>query len=114
VSKLVVLGLGLTTWILCLPRLTTLGELLNFTGAFVASTIWPIVFGLYRRRLTGAFAALAMGLGTLSGLFGYFQIGFYVAALTSCLISLLICVIGLWLQDAQFDWARLQNAKEEL
>jgi Na+/proline symporter len=112
ISKLVILGLGLVTWLLCLPRVTTLGELLNFTGAFVASTIWPIVFGLYRSRLVGSFAAAAMGLGTLAGLVAYFQIGFYVAALTSCLMSLTVCMVGLALRDADFNWQHLQRTEK--
>ena len=112
VSKWVILGLGVVTWVLCLPRMTTLGELLNFTGAFVASTIWPIVFGLYRPRLGGLYAGLAMALGTAIGLVAYTQIGFYVAALTSCLVSLAICLVGLALYDDEFNWERLQRMEK--
>lgn len=112
VSKYVILGLGILTALLCLPRLATLGELLNFTGAFVASTIWPITFGLYRNRLAGPYAATAMLLGTACGLAAYFQIGFYVAALTSCAISLLVCIFGLIMKDAGFDWQRLHTLEK--
>jgi Na+/proline symporter len=109
VSKYIVASLGIVTWLLCLPRITTLGELLNFTGAFVASTIWPILIGLYRRRLHGGYAAAAMALGTASGLTAYFVVGFYVAALTSCLVSLIVCSVGLLMKNAEFDWQKLQN-----
>ncbi len=109
VSKIVICGLGILTWILCLPRLATLGELLNFTGAFVASTIWPITFGLYRSRLAGGYAAAAMILGTACGLVAYVYIGFYVAALTSCAVSLLVCAFGLMSKDANFDWQNLEK-----
>ena len=112
VSKWIILGLGGVTWILCLPRMTTLGELLNFTGAFVASTIWPIVFGLYRPRLGGLYAGLAMAMGTAVGLVAYTQIGFYVAALTSCLVSLAICLVGLALYNEEFNWERLQRLEK--
>lgn len=112
VGKWVILGLGLLTWVLCLPRMTTLGELLNFTGAFVASTIWPIVFGLYRPRLGGMYAGLAMLLGTVLGLIAFVQIGFYVAALTSCLVSLVVCLIGLALHNDDFNWERLQRMEK--
>ncbi|MEE2733498.1 MAG: sodium:solute symporter family protein [Pseudomonadota bacterium] len=112
VGKWVILCLGLLTWVLCLKRVTTLGELLNFAGAFVASTIWPIVFGLYRPRLGGLYAGLAMVLGTLCGLVAYVQIGFYVAALTSCLVSLVVCLIGLAIHNEQFNWERLQRMEK--
>nr|WP_256435594.1 hypothetical protein [Aliikangiella sp. G2MR2-5] len=110
-SKYMIVGLGGFTWLLCLPKVATLGALLNFTGAFVASTIWPIVFGLYYRRLGGITAALAMAIASAIGLVGYFKIGFYVAALLSCLVSLVICLSGIALRNENFDW-QLLSAEE--
>jgi Na+/proline symporter len=111
VSQYTVVGLGIVCWVLCLPKMTSLVELLNFTGAFVASTIWPIVFGLYGTRLTGISAGIAMLLGTISGLIGYFTIGFYVAALISCVISLCVVLIGLLSSNQTFDWCLMQTAR---
>ncbi|KPD22412.1 MULTISPECIES: sodium:solute symporter family protein [Idiomarina] len=107
-----ILGLGILTWLLCLPRIATLGALLNFAGAFVASTIWPILLGLYQRRLTGGYAAAAMAFGTLFGMLGYFAIGFYVAALTSCAVSGLICLVGIIRSDKKFDWNQLDEGEQ--
>ncbi|MCG7553185.1 sodium:solute symporter family protein [Pseudoalteromonas sp. Of11M-6] len=106
-AKWIIVTLGVVTWLLCLPKIATLGALLNFAGAFVASTIWPIVFGLYFARMTGNSAGWAMLLGTLSGLIGYFYIGFYVAALVSCAVSLLICVIAWRFSQQSFHWQAL-------
>ena len=114
VSKYIVVGLGLLTWLLCLPRLTTLASLLYFTGAFVASAIWPIVFGLYFRWATGRAAALAMLAGTVAGLIAYFQIGFYVAALVSCAVSLLCIVSISLLTETDFTFEKLNQKKEVL
>ncbi|RUO43289.1 sodium:solute symporter family protein [Idiomarina aquatica] len=110
-NRYCILALGIVTWLFCLPRIATLGALLNFAGAFVASTIWPIVLGLYFRRLTGGYAALAMALGTAAGLAAYFLVGFYVAALTSCAVSGLLCGVGVWRSQEQFDWQRLQEER---
>ncbi|NKC20296.1 urea transporter [Pseudoalteromonas sp. S4498] len=106
-AKWIIVLLGVVTWLLCLPKIATLGALLNFAGAFVASTIWPIVFGLYFARMMGNSAGWAMLLGTLSGLIGYFYIGFYVAALVSCAVSLLICVIAWRFSQQSFHWQAL-------
>ncbi|CAM3804166.1 MULTISPECIES: sodium:solute symporter family protein [Pseudoalteromonas] len=106
-AKWIIVILGVVTWLLCLPKIATLGALLNFAGAFVASTIWPIVFGLYFARMTGNSAGWAMLLGTVSGLIGYFYIGFYVAALVSCAVSLLICVIAWRFSQQSFHWQAL-------
>lgn len=111
-ARWVILGLGVVAWLLCLPRLTSLAALLHFTGAFVASTIWPIAAGLYWRYTNPVGAAAAMVAGTLSGLAAYFLIGFYVAALVSAAVSMGVVLLSTWLAPRPFDWARLDEAKE--
>ena len=108
-AKIVTLLLGVTAWLLCLPRLTTLGELLFFMGAFVASTIWPILTGLYWRSANANGATLAMVCGTTAGLVAYFSIGFYVAALVSTAVSMIIVLLFCWLQPHDFDWTQLDE-----
>jgi len=110
-ARWVVIGLGILAWLMCLPRITTLAELLYFMGAFVASTIWPIAAGLFWRRTNPTGAAVAMVAGTVIGLSGYFLIGFYVAALISAAVSMTIVLISTWLRPRDFDWAVLANSQ---
>ncbi|GAB3294008.1 sodium:solute symporter family protein [Pseudidiomarina andamanensis] len=109
-NRYCIAGIGVLTWLFCLPQVATLGALLNFAGAFVASTIFPIVFGLYQNKLSGKYAAVAMAGGTLLGLVSYFLIGFYVAALTACALSAAVCAIGVWRSKQNFDWNKLQES----
>ncbi len=111
-TKVIILLLGLLTWLFCLPRLTTLGELLFFMGAFVASTIWPIITGLYWEKANPTGAALAMLIGTVAGLVSYFQIGFYVAALVSTATSMLIVLLSTWLWPSEYDWNKLDEGRQ--
>ena len=106
-GKWIILGLGVFTWALCWPRMATLGSLLHFTGAFVASAIWPIVFGLYYRWVTRTAAVAAMLSGTIVGLWGYYFIGFYVAALLSCAASLVAILLFSWLGRSDFQFEQL-------
>lgn len=108
-ARWVILGLGVTAWLLCLPRLTSLAALLHFTGAFVASTIWPIAAGLYWRHTNPAGATTAMIAGTACGLAAYFLIGFYVAALVSAAVSMGVVLLSTWLVPRAFDWAHLDE-----
>jgi Na+/proline symporter len=112
-AKIIILLLGVVTWLLCYPRISTLGALLYFMGAFVASTIWPIAAGLYWRRVNPHAATAAMVLGTLTGLTNYFVIGFYAAALTSAAVSMAILLLGTWLWPRDFDWERLSEGTRE-
>lgn len=110
-NRYIIIFLGLLTWSLCLPRITTLASLLYFTGAFVASTIWPIVFGLYFRWVSGTAAASAMIAGTVTGLIAYFQIGFYVAALVSSAVSLVIVLLFGKLSPDNFSFLNIDERK---
>ncbi|MDH5546476.1 MAG: sodium:solute symporter family protein [Gammaproteobacteria bacterium] len=112
-AKIIIIALGVITWLLCLPRLTTLAELLYFTGAFVASTIWPIVAGLYWKSANRHGATAAMVLGTAIGLYCYFAIGFYVAALVGAAASMLIVLASTRLWPESFDWQHLQQTQQE-
>ncbi|KFI23370.1 sodium:solute symporter family protein [Nitrosococcus oceani] len=109
-TVIAIIGLGILTWLLCIPRLATLAELLYFTGAFVASTIWPIAAGLYWRRTNPTGAVVAMGLGSMAGLIGYFAIGFYVAALIGAFVSMVIVLLSTWLWPRDFNWDKLHES----
>ncbi|MEJ2297682.1 MAG: urea transporter [Woeseiaceae bacterium] len=109
----IIVGLGVLTWLLCAPRITTLAELLYFTGAFVASTIWPIAAGLFLRNASTMGAIAGMVLGSAAGLYSYFAIGFYVAALVGAAVSLVCVVLGMLLQPANFEWVNLSESRPE-
>ncbi len=103
----IIIALGALAWALAMPRLGTLAALLHLTGAFVASTIWPIVFGLRWGRGSGAGAASAMILGTVCGLVAYNVIGFYVAALVSAAVSLVVTTVTFQLSRKRFMFSEL-------
>lgn len=113
VATLVILGLGVAVWLVCLFRVSTLGQLLQFTGAFVASTIWPVALGLKTKRMGDLGAALAMAAGTGIGLWAFFEIGFYTAALVSTAVSLVITTAFALLDGTRFDFARLSADTQE-
>lgn len=106
-ARLLVLGLGALAIVLCWGRITTLAELIQFTGAFVASTIWPIVAGLYWKSTNRVAVSLAFTLGSLAGLTAYFTLGFYTAALVGAAVSMMCVCLGTWLWPEPFDWSRL-------
>lgn len=110
----ITLGLGLITWLVCLLNLTTLASLLHFTGALVASTIWPIAAGLYWRKTNPRGALWSMVLGSAGGLTAYFTIGFYVAALVGGALSMTIVLLSTWLWPGDFAWQDLQEEPAEV
>lgn len=109
-TRWTILGLGILTWIVSALQLGTLAQVLHFTGAFVASTIWPIAAGLFWRRTNPVGAVLAMALGSLAGIIAYHVIGFYVAALVGAAVSMAIVLVSTWLWPRDYDWDTLCEA----
>ena len=108
VSKLVICGLGILTWILCAREMNLL-EILFLSGPLVASAIWPVLGGLYWKRASSAGAVLAMILGSVVGLVAYYKLGWYTASLISAAISMAVMLIFASFQRQAFDWDTISN-----
>lgn len=108
-SIAIILGLGLLTWFVCLPRIGTLATVLFFAGPMVGSTIWPIATGLFWKNVSAKGALLAMILGSLAGLIAYFQIGWYTASLIGAAVSMVTVLITRMFVKEEFDWAHLDE-----
>ncbi|MCB9316380.1 MAG: urea transporter [Lewinellaceae bacterium] len=111
VSIMVISGLGLLAWLVCLPRIGTLASVLFFAGPMVASTIYPIVMGLYWKSATAKGALWAMVLGTATGLAAYFQLGWYTASLIGAAVSMVVTTLFAKFQPDNFDWETLDESK---
>ncbi len=108
-TKLVVVLLGLITLALSWPRLDSLASVLFFTGALVASTIWPVAYGLYWPQANRQAAIAAMVAGSAAGLTAYVQIAPYCAALISAAVSAVVMAVGTSLRPEQFQWHILRG-----
>lgn len=108
-TRLVVIGLGVVTLALSWPRLDSLASVLFFTGALVASTIWPVAYGLYWRSANRIAAIAAMVAGSACGLLAYTLIAPYCAALISAAVSALVMAVGTQLWPERFSWHILKE-----
>ncbi len=108
-TRLVVIGLGVVTLALSWPRLDSLASVLFFTGALVASTIWPVAYGLYWRSANRMAAIAAMVAGSACGLLAYTLIAPYCAALISAAVSALVMAVGTQLWPERFSWHILKE-----
>ncbi|MFW6218028.1 MAG: sodium:solute symporter family protein [Verrucomicrobiota bacterium] len=112
-GSLVIIGLGLLTWVIALPRVADLNVVLFLSGPLVASVIFPVIGGLYWKDSgkMGAFLAILLGSGV--GLTTYFLIGWYTASLISAGVSLLVMVISTQLAPQDYDWDLLDESRIE-
>ena len=108
-ARLMVVGLAVVTLALSWPRLDSLRSVLFFTGALVASTVWPVACGLYWRSANRGAAVLAMLSGSIVGLIAYVVIADYCAAVFSAAISAVVMVFGSRCWPERFDFVLLQE-----
>jgi Na+/proline symporter len=110
VAKLVVVALGLVTWLICLGEFNIL-EVLFLSGPLVASAIWPIITGLYWKSANPAGAVSAMVLGSAAGLIAYYHpsLGWYTASLISVTVSMAVVCVASWLAPRAFDWDQFKT-----
>lgn len=108
-SSRIVLMLGFFTWIVCLPRIGTLADVLFFAGPMVASTIWPIATGLFWRRASTHGAIAGMVAGSVTGMFFYFMVGWYSASLIGAATSMIVVIACAYLFPGKFVWSTLDE-----
>lgn len=108
-SSRIVLVLGFVAWLVCLPRIGTLADVLFFAGPLVASTIWPIATGLFWRKANTRGAIAGMIAGSVTGMIFYFTVGWYSASLVGAATSMIVVVLFTHLYPAKFDWHKLDE-----
>lgn len=109
-SAWIIVFIGVLTWLICLPRVGTLADVLFFAGPMVGSTIWPIVTGLYWRKASASGAFWGMLLGSLCGLVSYFELGWYTSSLIGAAVSMIVVIIARVVSKTSFDWRDLNEA----
>ncbi|MBD3257848.1 urea transporter [candidate division GN15 bacterium] len=113
-SALIIVGLGVAAWLVCLPRVGTLATVLFFAGPMVGACIWPIATGLFWKKANAWGAFLGMLLGSTTGLISYFALGWYTASLIGAAVSMVVVLITTALSKKEFDWKALDEAQPEL
>lgn len=105
--------LGLATWLICLNKMDLL-QVLFLSGPLVASTIWPVIGGLYWKTTNRGGAVLAMLLGSGIGLCIYYSgpSGWTLASIASAAISMVVTCLTTWLLPEDFDWQELNESQE--
>jgi Na+/proline symporter len=105
----IIIGLGVLTWLICLPRVGRLNEVLFVSGPLVGSAIWPIAFGLFYRKVNRQAAFAAMLSGSILGVIAYYTLGWFTASLVGAGVSLVVVSLGTLLRPQTFDWESLNE-----
>jgi len=88
-AAIVIVGLGVVAWSLALPR-WPLEEVLYASGPLVSAMIWPVIAGVYWKKVNVKVVLVGILLAVGCGLYAYYAIAWYVACLVSAGVSLIV------------------------
>ncbi|NDH15752.1 MAG: urea transporter [Opitutae bacterium] len=77
-------------------------NVLFLSGPLVGSLIWPVIAGLFWEEINRSVALAGIVLGSLAGLFSYFWIGWFVAALVGTGVSMLFSLTARYIRPSSF------------
>lgn len=100
-AAVVILSVGLLTWVLALPHWPII-QALFLSGPLVASLIWPVIAGLFWQRANVALVRTGIVAGSVLGIVAYYMIGWFTAALVGAGVSMLFTLASRWIRPMPF------------
>jgi Na+/proline symporter len=113
--RILTIVVGIGALLLSLLKLLTMLQMLIFLGVINAAFIFPIIYGLFWKKLNINASFLAAILAIVAGYIVYFKVGALQGVVVSGWISFLVCTIGSLVKPESFDWNVLEKVglKEE-
>src|SRR5699024_2953099 len=112
-GRYLTIGIGILGMVLSAPKIMTMLELLIFLGVINAAFLFPIIYGLFWKKLSATTSFWATILATLCGYIVYFGVGSLQGVVTSGWVSFLVCFIGSHIYPSDFDWNTLRKVGEK-
>ncbi len=97
-----IIVVSLTAWALALSG-WNVDQVLFSAGALVASLIWPIIAGLFWKRLNRALVITGIVSGCVVGLIFYFKVQTYTGALVGAAISMMFTLAARWIRPSELE-----------
>jgi len=95
VVSLVAWGLALSGW--------NIDQVLFSAGPLVASLIWPVIAGLFWKRLNRPLVVVGMLSGCVAGLLCYFHLQTYTGALVGAAVSMTFTIAARWIAPSPLE-----------
>ncbi|MCM3585025.1 hypothetical protein M3182_04600 [Mesobacillus maritimus] len=101
--------IGIVAMLFSLPQLTSMLQMLMFLGVVNAAFIFPIMYGLFWKRLNTNMSFAAAILAIIVGYSVYYTVGDMQGIISSGWVSFLVCWVGSLIKPANFDWEILRR-----
>src|SRR5690606_23638626 len=99
--------IGILAMLISLPKFLTMLHMLIFLGVINAAFVFPIIYGLFWKKLNPNVSFWAAVLAVIGGYITYYTVGDLQGVVTSGWISFLVCWVGSLVKPANYDWEKL-------
>lgn len=99
--------IGIVAFLISLPQFLTMLQMLVFLGVINAAFVFPIIYGLFWKKLHSDISFIAAILAIIGGYLTYYTIGDLQGVVVSGWISFLVCWVGSFIKPHDFDWEKL-------
>lgn len=108
-AKITTVIIGIIALLLSLPKFLTMLQMLVFLGVINAAFLFPIIYGLFWKKLHPNVSFIASILAIIFGYITYYTVGDMQGVVVSGWISALVCIIGSHITKYEFDWNELRK-----
>ena len=109
-GKYLTVVVGIVGFVLSLPRILTMLQMLIFLGVINAAFIFPIVAGLWWEKTNPNGVLAAVVVATIGGYWVYFTVGSLQGIVASGWLSFVITYGSSLIRPESFDWRKLREA----
>ncbi|MFD2257364.1 urea transporter [Luteolibacter algae] len=99
IAFVVIITVGLISWLLAVPHWPIINALF-ISGPLVGSLIWPVVAGLYWKKINRSIVLIGILLGCAGGVTAYFTLGWFTASLAGTAISMIFTISARFLNPS--------------
>ncbi|BCX50012.1 urea transporter [Haloferula helveola] len=97
-----IIAVSVIAWFLALSG-WNVDQVLFSAGALVASLIWPVIAGLFWKRLNRTLVVVGILAGCTTGMFCYFEVQTYTGALVGAAVSMVFTLAARWIRPSELD-----------
>ncbi len=101
VATVVIVLVGAIAWVLAAPHWPII-QALFISGPLVGSLIWPVIAGLFWRKINRMLVLLGIVAGCASGVVAYYQLGWFTASLVGAGVSMVFTILARLLSPSPF------------
>lgn len=105
-AGIVIVGLGVLVWLLAAPHWPIINALF-ISGPLVGSLIWPVIAGLFWRKINRRIVLAGIIAGSALGVWAYFSLGWFTASLVGAGVSMVATILARFISPETFREADL-------